>query len=69
MKNEPSLSGDGRGLLMLGVLALAALLLFGIPAIFPPRYVMIGPIEIGELANTTCHGVGVGGTLIFKTCK
>jgi hypothetical protein len=65
-------SSDTRASFGLVVLALAALLYFGLPPIFsgfPPAYARIGPVEFGELVGTTCHGLRAEGEMVLEVCK
>jgi hypothetical protein len=62
--NESPLNNDGRGIISLMVLALAALLYFWLP----PSYVAVGPLHLGDQTGT-CHGANHDGMLLVEICK
>jgi hypothetical protein len=54
------------------VIVLAAALYFGLPAVvsgLPPGYVKLGPVEMGEIVGTTCHGLRSNGEMVLEICK
>lgn len=59
-----SIDNDGRGLIGIVLIALAAVLYFGMP----PSYGSVGPLHLGEKSGT-CHGASVDGKLIVEVCK